>query len=274
MHSCAAAKETVTFQVCEQRKERTICVDSKSSCDSMRSRQAKNLVDAKKLGSSVELRRTRSGSLLFATESLTLRKQIDSLQAAPTHLQERSSSRCGASLKYICSWHGRECPALQRLAACQVPSADHGLNAFPSRRLNFNTLAQSGMQALVLLLCRALVPQPHRHTPDFSKGMVQSSAKSTAQVPLCVYAVLDLNPHLLASPSWGAGSAATPSAAAEALTGALSCVALTGRSHAADGWSGGSGSSPAQAPGALQLGSQQHTGGKVCKAQRRPTRTA
>jgi len=35
---------------------RAICVDSNSSCDSMRSRHAKNLVDAKKLGSSDELR--------------------------------------------------------------------------------------------------------------------------------------------------------------------------------------------------------------------------
>ena len=80
--------------------------------------------------------------------------------------------------------------------------------------------------------------------------------------------MLGLSPHLLASPSWGAGSAATPSAAAEALTGALSCVARTGRSHAADGWSGGSGSSPAQAPGTLSswaLRLEQHTGGKVCE---------
>ena len=116
--------------------------------------------------------------------------------------------------------------------------------------------AQSGIQALEGLLLRytALVPQPHRQTPLLLERMARSSAGSTAQVTQRVHAASELTPHLLASPSWGAGSAATPSAAAEALTGALSCGALTGRSHAADGWSGGSGSSPAQAPGAFQLG--------------------
>ena len=112
------------------------------------------------------------------------------------------------------------------------------------------------LQALEGLLLRytALVPQPHRQTPNLFERMARSSVGSTAQVTQRVRAAPELTPHLLASPSWGAGSAATPSAAAEALTGALSCGALTGRSHAADGWSGGSGSSPAQAPGAFQLG--------------------
>ena len=53
---------------------RAIWVDSNSSCDSMRSRHAKNLVDAKKLGSSEELCRACPSphSVLFYTQWLTV----------------------------------------------------------------------------------------------------------------------------------------------------------------------------------------------------------
>jgi len=53
---------------------RAIWVDSNSSCDSMRSRHAKNLVDAKKLGSSEELFHARPSldSLLFHMQWLTV----------------------------------------------------------------------------------------------------------------------------------------------------------------------------------------------------------
>ena len=115
-----------------QRRERTICVDSNSSCDSMRSRHAKNFVDAKKLGSSVELRRPQSGSLLFAAESLREAKSITASCSDTFAAEQLKQVRCSGQAHLWLAWLSRSSAA--KACRTQLPTADQGLHAFPRRR--------------------------------------------------------------------------------------------------------------------------------------------